>query len=262
MSYTLLGIDIETTGLDGPEANPIIEVGLVLWDTSLGLIECASNLVSLPSGHVVPPKIEALTGITNEALFKYGENVRRLLRDYSNWKIDFIVAHNAEYEQSYCQDEEMLWLNEVPWIDTMIHIPYGEMMGSGNLLTIAQMHGLHNPFPHRAMFDALTMMRVLERYDIEEVIARSKAEWLHLMLKFEYDDSGYMQEKARELGYKWHPKPIKQWRQKLLSCDYERHLEDCARLIDVVPLKLESEKNEFSSSQHTLPNQQSLSFPP
>lgn len=219
----LLGIDLETTGLN-PDTDKIIEIGGVFWDTQQNtMTECFSFLVnSLEPEEKLTPDIEILTGIHTTLLKKHGafHSVGHLVAFIG--KADYLVAHNAGFEKSFLKQTSLVeglqtlgfFVDSIPWIDTKTDIPYLPGKGQGTLSEIAMAHGVFNPMPHRALTDALAMMQILAKYDINQVIENAKAPTLNLVANVSYDD----RDKAKALGYYWDgkkriwSKPIKAFR--------------------------------------------------
>jgi DNA polymerase III, epsilon subunit and related 3'-5' exonucleases len=72
----LMGIDLETTGLD-PAMDEIIEAGIVLWDTEPNRMVSSFSL--LVSGVRVPEEIIYLTGITPKMRADFGAPIASIL---------------------------------------------------------------------------------------------------------------------------------------------------------------------------------------
>ncbi len=179
----LLGIDLETGGsFDAPkEDNFITEIGAVLWDTNHGPVKIFSEILNL--GKEICPEAEEYTGITNQVIKKYGLDPyahTQLFRSkmnelfYMMTKVDYIVAHNGlEFDKPILIRFINSLGNHMPdktWIDTMIDVPYPNNCASRSLTFLAGFHLLLNCFPHRAITDVLTMMAILMKYDLDEVI--------------------------------------------------------------------------------------------
>lgn len=216
----LLGIDLETTGLD-PETSDIIEVGVVLWDTrGNNPLEMMSMLVigdDLVAPHV-PDDITALTGITQTQLEEHGHPISTVvtLIDSMVGQVDYWVAHNAPFEKSFLPKLYPAALDAM-WVDTKTDLPYKGAKGKGSLSEIAMNHGIFNPMPHRALPDTLAMMQVLAQYPFEEVEIYANAPTRNLVIRFPYDATGEKNKVVKSLGYYWNPdgkywhKPVKEF---------------------------------------------------
>jgi len=171
----LLGIDVETTGLD-PSTDRITELGMVLYDTDANQplkIYCEYVNIDGP----VPEFITELTGITKTHLDIYGVSISEAMQAYVKMLgiADHQVAHNAPFDRSMI-DAEIARLSmaglppETPWIDTSVDVPYPKGIQTRKLQYLCPEHGFINPWSHRALFDVLSMLKVLSQYDIKEVV--------------------------------------------------------------------------------------------
>lgn len=208
----VLGFDIETTGLDVAN-DRIIEVGAAVWCTEdkvpLEMFSCFVMPNSV-SHQTLSPEITKLTGIKQEWIERYGEPlthaVDQLNRIISQYDVEYVVAHNGEnYDKPlYCAEVKRLGVpcglaERLPWIDTRQDLPFREEPQSRRLTHLATDHGFLNPFQHRALFDVLTMLRVMSFYDFNDIVKLSQVPWVTLRALVDYDN----REKAKELRYGW-----------------------------------------------------------
>ncbi len=122
-------------------------------------------------------------------------------------KADLVVAHNGNrfdkpMFDEFCNRAEMSNpFNEISWLDTMTDINYPESCRARNLLYLAAYHGFINPFAHRAVFDVVTMLKILSFYDINECvdIMNSPTVYLVALVSFNRKDE------AKAQGYGWQP---------------------------------------------------------
>lgn len=213
----LLGIDLETDGLD-PKENAILEVGAVLydWDTKTP-VRMLSEFIdpdynqNLSAGYKVPVEITELTGITTKMIEEYGGldvDVMRSLKNLADGS-DFFVGHNCNAFDALFLGTmwERLSMNfQQPFLDIIVDIKYPPLIKTRNLRHLAAEHGFLNPFPHRAVFDVLTMFKVMEKQDLNDIIARSREPMVYLQALVSFDEK----EKAKERGYRWYG-PSKIW---------------------------------------------------
>ena len=179
----LLGIDLETGGsFDAPkEDNFITEIGACLWDTNHGPVKMFSEILNL--GKPICKEAEEYTGITDRMKLDYGINEMihpQIFRTktqelfYFMTKADYIVAHNGlEFDKPILMQflkSIGIQMPDKTWIDTMIDVPYPKNCTSRSLTYLAGHHLILNCFPHRAITDVLTMMTILMKYDLSEVI--------------------------------------------------------------------------------------------
>lgn len=219
----LLGIDFETTGLD-TGTDRIIEVGAVIWDTDLG-----RPLVTI--NHFVhdvtfPPIAEAaskVNGISAEMLSEFGEipilvytNLDHICKKH---KVEYLVAHNgenfdkpilmAELSRLGSAPDRFIALRSTPWIDTRTDIPFTVEPSSRRLNHLAADLGFVNPFQHRAVFDVLTMLRVLANYDINAVLEYQKIPFVTMQACVGYEDRQLAKDQRfswEQIGDKRYPK--------------------------------------------------------
>lgn len=222
----LLGLDFETTGLKIGVVS-IVEVGMVLWDTDLHApIKVAGFLVDPGLKATWEPGVEKISGITPEMCSKYGmeeeKAVRQLLFWYQN--ADAAVAHNGlEFDrpmlQWWAEKYKLDWQPSKLWIDTKcdLEIP---ARNSTRLTYMAADHNFLNPFPHRAVFDVMTMMKILDQYDIKDVVEVSKSPTVVVQALVDFDN----REKAKTRGFHWKSEE-KVWTMVVKECRLERERE-------------------------------------
>lgn len=230
----LLLLDFEGTGLDTATAR-IVEYGAVLydWETKT-VLRLASEFVDPVES--IPPEITGITGITDDTVQEFGlseamavSKVRDLME-----QADYVVAHfgtlydkplfEAACARCMCLSPEKVW------VDTSIDCPYPENIKTRNLLHLAAEHGFLPGHSHRAVFDVMTMLRILSQYDLDTVIARAKEPTLYVQAVVSFDEK----EKAKERGYKWCA-PRKIWWRQWKSSDYEAEKDVCGFRTIVLP---------------------------
>lgn len=218
----VLGLDFETTGLNAT-SDRVIEIGAVVWDTD------RQQPVALQSDLVLPDpfpglieEIVKITGIQEEDLKTFGidgnvafEKLLSLVAE-----CDYIVAHNAEFDRSFYRQELMNYglseEGETPWIDTVTDIPYSSDIVTRKLTYLAAEHGFVNTYAHRAVFDTLTMLSLLNRYDLAEVVERSKSPSVTVTSHVTFEEK----DKAKNMGFRWDA-PNKKWIKTMKLCDVE-----------------------------------------
>lgn len=212
VSMLLLGFDFETTGLD-PAVDKIIEVGIALWDTDLRTpIKMMDFFVHNPET-VFNDKTISLTGITPEMCEKYGYTSEKGVKQFLLWyhSADAIVAHNGrEFDLKFLQtwaDIHNYELPVKPLIDTKTdlddQIPESY---SRKLQYLAADEGFINFFAHRALFDVMTMLRILDKYDANRALALGAIPNIRVAAISTYDQ----RETVKAFGYHWFPE-AKTW---------------------------------------------------
>ena len=178
----VLGLDFETTFTDpiDPREARIIEIGAVLWDTVRHCpLVTVARTVWLDS-YSYDPRITDLTGMTHEDLKEFGcrpefalEKLLKLMP-----MADAIVAHNGNDFDKPVLESELKRYGitgiEKPWVDTTSDVRYPDKIQTRKLDFLAPAHGFLNPFAHRALFDVLSMLKVMSHYNFDEIFARSQ----------------------------------------------------------------------------------------
>ena len=178
----LLGLDIETgSSFDVPqEQMAITEIGAVLWDTDLGMpVKIFSELIN--EGQEVCQEASEYTHITTEMIREYGlppANVQGYM-EYLVQQADYIVAHNGRFFDGpvlshffarYQMNTILEKFQKTKIIDTQYDIEYPWTVKQRSLPYLAAVHKILNSFPHRAVTDVLTMMEVLNHYDLDRIV--------------------------------------------------------------------------------------------
>lgn len=206
----VLGIDFESTGLDVTK-DRITEIGLVLWD-----VPTKRPLLTIGifyHDETYPPlsaEIRELTGITDELLREFGtkpaENLAWLEAFGQKHEVRYLVGHGSEnFDRPLLLSEldraslSAPWLRAIPWIDTRNDLPFKKEPISRKLAHLALDAGFLNPFSHRAVFDALTTLKVFSQYDFEEILEHQKIPFVTCRALVSFNDK----QLAKDLRYGW-----------------------------------------------------------
>jgi len=168
----ILGIDFETTGLNIPTIG-VTEVGMVLWDTDLAApIRMVGMLVNPRYDAVWEPGVEKVNNLTPAICEKHGSDDEKTCKQVLSWygSADVLCAHNGNNFDKPLLDTwatryGLATQKDKLWIDTRADIDRPPR-DSHRLGYMAADHGFLNPFPHRAMFDVMTMFTILMAKDI------------------------------------------------------------------------------------------------
>jgi len=199
----VLGLDIETTGLDFDECK-IIEIGAVVWHTETNKPVAMLNHLIAIGEETLTDNIINLTGITDQDLTDFGINEKQALTDLLSLakKCAYIVAHNGNsFDKIFIDkalDRHDLVLDK-PWIDTMYDVPYPSHIKTRKLTYLAAEHQYLNANAHRALFDVLSMMHVASQYSWQEIISLFQSPLVDVQALVSYDEKN----KAKLAGFRW-----------------------------------------------------------
>lgn len=205
----ILGLDFETTGFD-TKNDRIIEIGAVLYETDeKKVIHGYGCYIHEENYNPLSKEIIRVTGITDDILKEFGRSPFSALKQLNDYtlgaNVRYIVAHNGEnFDKPFLYSELARHglsqsLTELPWIDTRNDIPFDVEPDSRKLKHLALDAGFINPFPHRAQYDVLTMLKVLEQHDFQKIVEYSKIPWITVRAYVDYDK----RELAKEKRYSW-----------------------------------------------------------
>ena len=206
----IAGFDTETTGRD-PQIEQIVQVGAVLWDTEAKTKKAKVKLDMLIQGPHIPPLSEEVTqvhGITDADLHTYGysfEDVMAMLHESIFGPADAIIAHNGNmfdrpiYEQN-CKNlgVEPIGLEKL-WIDSMCDIEFPAHITTRKLVHLAAEHGVVNPFPHDALCDVMTLLKIADLYPWDTAIRYAKSPTLTIRAMVSFSEK----ELAKKQAFRW-----------------------------------------------------------
>lgn len=227
----VLGFDLETTGLD-TQKDLITEIGAVVWDVERKQpVEMMSKLVSWYFDLGIKPdiseEITSITGITCDDISSHGMEgsiALEMLDDLAGY-CEYTVAHNGlMFDQPFLlsmADRAGLKLDNIEMllmIDTRLDLPLPPAMKNKpqNLTMLAALHEFINPFPHRAVTDVLTMMKVFSKYDINYMTDRASYPIVEVVAKVPFKEKHLIDGK----GFKFQKEPDRTWHKILRECDF------------------------------------------
>ncbi|MFN3974758.1 MAG: helicase C-terminal domain-containing protein [Dehalococcoidia bacterium] len=149
LSQPWVSLDLETTGLD-PSHDAIIEVGAVRFQGS-DILDTFSSLVN--PYRSIPPEVERLTGITNQAVGKappFALVAGHLLDFVGNAPV--VVGHNISFDLSFLERAGVR-LSALP-VDTQELAEVLFPRGPYALSSLASAHNILIQRSHRAVEDA------------------------------------------------------------------------------------------------------------
>jgi DNA polymerase III epsilon subunit-like protein len=205
----VLALDFETTGLNVVE-DRVLEVGAILW--SSGQQKCLESTGFLVQSDVpITSEITTITGITQAAADRFGYESKDALDNVLDLvaQADAIAGHNVIRFDKRVQEEwakrHQVTIPDKLWIDTTTDLPGAKF---GTLSHVAADHGFLNLFPHSALADCQTVVKLLQMYDIDEVVTRAKSPTLVIR---SHQDRANNQD-AKKLKFRWEPERKVWWR--------------------------------------------------
>lgn len=201
----LLSFDVEATGLD-KQQDHVIEVGAVLYST--GQQKCLESLGCLvKTDREITPEITKITGITRAAVDSFGyesedalDNLLNLAESTEAWIGHNVLRYDKQMLESWLRRFDKTQLVEKLWIDTMTDLPGVEGKKLGYM---AADHGFLNMFPHSALSDCQTVVKIVEHYDIDEVCKRARSPIVILQSHQKRNENDLV--KAPGVRFRWNP---------------------------------------------------------
>ncbi len=223
-----LGVDFETTGLDTSKER-ITEVGAVLWDCKEKIpLSMFNALIFDETMPELSSEITEITGLKTETLKRWGSAPKETIQSLTGLMehADYVVAHNGtNFDKPLYGHECNRWgvqASVKPWIDSSVDVPYGPRIATRKLVHLAAEHNFLNPFAHRAVFDVLTMFKVLSQYDHEEIVRYANSPNITVRAVVTYEDRA----KASSKGYRWNA-DAKHWIKTIKDFQVEKEIKEC-----------------------------------
>lgn len=203
----IAGFDVETTGLD-TKTDSIIQLGLVLWDTAATGKKAKGKydyLVNWPNLPPLSEEILRVTGINDADLTAYGsppgEAFRIILATLE--VVDAILAHNGNIFDRPMLENNCKRLGLEPpkklWMDSTTDIEFPPHITTRKLSHLAAEHSFVNPFPHDAICDVLTMLKIADLYDWNKTLAFAQSPTLLIKAHTTFEQK----ELAKKQNFKW-----------------------------------------------------------
>ncbi len=231
----VLGIDLEGMNKDliysgvDIKTDRVIEIGAVLYDWNLNQpVKILSELIDEVDHLPISEEVEMITGINDPTLEKWGAKGTKIHEILGNLKdlmdqADYLMAHNGHgYDIPMLRamfNRYDLEMPEKTWIDTMVDIEFPRKMTGRSMALLEHSHGFINPFPHRAVTDVLSMLKIASKYELNRMgkLAESPRVTLVASLRApNWKDPAAVQEfnevknKVAKSRFRWNPTK-KEW---------------------------------------------------
>jgi DNA polymerase III subunit epsilon len=220
----ILGLDIETTGLE-KESSAVTEVGMCIWDTEYNMpTQLVNFLVKVPKDIVWTQWILNNQGLTPELCEREGYEPERAVKLILLWmtRADAVCTHNGKAFDipfiTYWASNLGYELPDKPHLDTRFDLD-SQMPEhfSRKLPYMACDHQIVTPYSHRALFDVITMLRILSLYDLDEALLMARTPSVQLIAEVSFDQKDL----AKARGFYWKGEK-KLWMKDIKECFIEK----------------------------------------
>lgn len=226
----ILGIDLEGINENLVEkgvnlnVDRVTEIGAVLWDTRINQpIKVYSELIDEADRLPLTEEVIELTGIDEILLRDWGlkgEEIQMALTRLSiiMKKADYFMAHNgAKYDEPMLKSLFQRFNVQMPdkvWIDTVTDIEFPKKILQKNMAALEHAHGFINPFPHRAVTDVLSMLKIASHYDFDRMAELARSPMIKIVAqlqapnwknKEEVDKFNFIKNKVSRARFQWNP---------------------------------------------------------
>lgn len=179
-------IDIETNGITKKDS--LVEIGFICFDWDV------KQIVRGPFDYIInEPNHRKLTGIKRAEEGKVLESMieedgiipsnkffNKLI--YEMKRCDFLIAHNITHEVIMLKaffERYGYTLPNVKWLCSQADIEHTKKGIS--LETICTNYEIVNMYPHRAWSDALTVLQILQKFKLEDIILNASGPMVSLL---------------------------------------------------------------------------------
>ena len=225
----ILGIDLEgvneslESGVN-TDTDRVTEVGALLWDWDAAQPVSFHSFLLDESGRPdMSEELVELTGITDAMLSNHGYKERdipqkldSLIQDIDS--ADYILAHNGRgYDRPMLEALFQRHGKTLPikvWIDSSTDIEYPRSMKQRSLMALEHYHGFVNPFPHRAVTDVMSMLKITSQYNLDRMAELAASPVVELVAEFtppnwndseEVEKFNRVKNKVAKSGFRWNP---------------------------------------------------------
>lgn len=209
----IIGLDLETSSID-PTQGKILEIAYVLKRVGEPRAwKMRTEFIYDPSwgDDFIPKEAQLVNGIHPDHVKRFGIALSSVAREINHiiraHKVDAIVGHNIRaFDIPYLMHhigglstDHWSEIKTCPVIDTMTDIDYPTQIKTRNLVHLAAEHGFLNFQAHSALADVITTLRLLECYDVKDVLTNAREPSNIYRVMCDYDT----REKAKSIGARW-----------------------------------------------------------
>lgn len=199
--------DTETTGLNTQE-DEILELGYAIYhkDNPVPLLLKSSFIRNQKKE--ISKEITELTGITQETVDKFGLHPMDVYEEYiddlNKYDVKYAVGHNSlNFDTPMITSNVSRFTTQrlppLVTVDTMYDIKYRTKSKSLRLSYLLADHGFINPFPHRALTDAMGCAILAYQYDMDKMLEIASTPMVEIRADVGYDK----RDLAKALQYQW-----------------------------------------------------------
>lgn len=202
----------------------VTEIGAVLWDVDRGgPVKILSELIDEPDHLPIDEDTADLTGIDDKMLEDWGakgEDIKKILEKLVRMidSAEAIVAHNGgNYDRPMIEamaKRHGVTFPEKTWIDTGRDIEFPKRMHMRSMAALEHAHGFVNPFPHRAVTDVLSMLKIFSNYDYDRTLSLARSPIVTIVAELKapnwkdakaVSEFNLLKNKVAKARFRWNP---------------------------------------------------------
>jgi DNA polymerase III subunit epsilon len=206
----LLIVDTETTGLN-KQLHSVIEVAAIVYSVEhKTILQQISTL--LPVKYNEQEHVNKISVASSNSVYL---SIVNTIFDMANY-VEYIVAHNAEFDKQWFDDEHLPLLNnfngDIPWICTCHEFEFPNQTRQGqSLVELALLHDVPVVSAHRALTDCQLIASIFDKIDdLEDRIELAAEPRFDCVAHVSYND----RQLAKDNGFRWDGES-KTWNRKL-----------------------------------------------
>jgi DNA polymerase-3 subunit epsilon len=204
----VVGLDLETTGLDRGKDRPI-EVGVSLWTTKFNRSLDTRNLLVQSDGVKVTEEIEGHTGINQGMVDNFGYTPEEAYDEamYFVDRAEAIVAFNGRrFDIPMMQNWAKRLGKQFP--EKLLIDPFTDLgMPGQELITMCAKMGIYYN-AHEAGADVAAMLQLMSKFPFEEVLQKARSPLLVVRSLQRRNEN----DKVKKHKFRWNPERKIWWK--------------------------------------------------